>query len=111
MTDIPQIDIPQDVMDNIQNNSQRDQNQYLGESIIPGSVIRFHRSWVRIYIFDESWDPTTTPTEDLPTDAKIIPDTIVYEKEQYKLAAVFNRVAAKTLAKSIKGFSITPFNI
>lgn len=110
MTEIPRIDIPEDVMNLIQENANNKMVRYLWESIIPGAVVKFYNTDVRIYIQDPDRDPDTEPVADIPDNNSQIPETIVYNKEQYKVAAVFNWVAAKTLAKAIRGFSITPFN-
>lgn len=111
MTDIPKIDIPQETLDEIQNNAAARGQRYLGHSVTQWMVTEFYSSDVRLYVLDQDRDPTTTAVQDEPVSASQIPETIVYNKEQYKIAAILNRVAAKSLAKNIKWFSVTPFNI
>ncbi len=103
------IDIPEDIMEEIQKNSQRKQSRYLWEAEIGDLIIRFHQNSIRFYMLQElkEWE---TPIAD-KEEPGVITENIVSDWKQYKLAFHMNWVWAKQLARLVKGFSITPFNI
>ncbi len=106
--EIPQIEIGQDVMDEIQKNAQNRLAKYLGELVVDWGVIKFYRTEIRIYLMDMD---NEKPKQTEKVNPNEIPERIEHNKTRHKLAAVFNWVAAKQLARAIKGFSITPFNM
>lgn len=103
------IEIPKEVMDELQKNAAMRQDRYLGEAEIWDLLLKFYSTSVRFYLKQELQEWETAAWDKV--EPGIITENIVHNEYPYKLAFHMNWVWAKQFAKLVKWFSVTPFNI
>lgn len=100
------VDIPDHVMAEIMANAAKKRNRLLGLNFIWDMMIQFYTDDIRFYIKDL----VTEEEFNKEQDEMWPPKWTQYNNEYYKFMFHMNRAGAKNLARTIKGFTQTPFD-